>query len=85
MTMKPLDIPKMTGLYQNEKYLGKESEQMNTTNKTVAISNVQQLNSKIIDSIIDILANNNLSIADAKNILHATSKKLSQQKVKSFL
>jgi len=58
---------------------------MNTTNETVTISNEQQLNSKIIDVIIDILANNNLSIADAKNILYVTSKKLSQQKVKSSL
>ncbi len=58
---------------------------MNTTNETVTISNEQPLNSKIIDLIIDILANNNLSIADAKNILYVTSKKLSQQKVKSSL
>ena len=58
---------------------------MNTTNETVTISNEQPLNSKIIDLIIDILANNNLSIADAKNILYVTTKKLSQQKVKSSL
>lgn len=48
------------------------------------ITKNKQFNSKIIDSIIDILADNNFSIADANNILHAASKKLYQQKVKSL-
>lgn len=55
-------------------------------NKETAIHNEQQLKTKqeIINDIIDILSINNLSIADAKEILYATSKEIYRQTVKSF-
>lgn len=44
----------------------------------------KQFNSKIIDSIIDILADNNLSITDANNILHAASRNYISKKLNLF-
>lgn len=60
---------------------------MDNLKKETAIQNEQQLNGneEIVSSIIDILANNNLSITEAKNILYATSKKICQQLVKASL
>lgn len=60
---------------------------MENMKKETAIQNEQQLNGneEIVSSIIDILANNNLSIAEAKNILYAASKKICQQLVKASL
>lgn len=54
--------------------------------KETAIHNEQQPKSKqeIIDDIIKILVDNNLTIANAKEILYSTSKKLYQQPVKIF-
>ncbi len=54
--------------------------------KETAIQNEQQLKTKqeIIKDIINLLATNNLSIADAKEILYATSKELNRQTVKSL-
>ncbi len=54
--------------------------------KETAIQNERQLKTKqeIVNDIIKILATNNLSIADAKEILYATSKELNRQTVKSF-
>ena len=58
----------------------------NITNKETATQNEQQLKSKqdIIKDIINLLAENNLSIDNAKEILYITSKKLYQQPVKFF-
>lgn len=60
---------------------------MENMKKETAIQDEQQLNGneEIVSSIIDILANNNLSIAEAKNILYAASKKICQQLVKASL
>ena len=60
---------------------------MDNLKKETAIQDEQQLNGneEIVSSIIDILANNNLSIAEAKNILYAASKKICQQLVKASL
>lgn len=51
--------------------------------KETAIHNEQQLKSKqeIIDDIIKILANNNLTIEDSKDILYETYKTICKQKV----
>lgn len=53
--------------------------------KETAIQNEQQLKSKqeIIDEIIKILANNNLTITDSKYILYETTKVICRQKVQS--
>ncbi|EOS26547.1 hypothetical protein C806_01283 [Lachnospiraceae bacterium 3-1] len=58
---------------------------MDNEKKETAIQNGQQLKEKgeIVNSIIDILAKNNLSIAEAKNVLYVASKKICQQIVKS--
>lgn len=58
---------------------------MDNEKKETAIQNGQQLNEKesVVNSIIDILAKNNLSITEAKNILYAASKKMCRQIVKS--
>lgn len=58
---------------------------MNDQNKETAIQNEQQSKTKqeIINDVIDILAANKLTITDAKDILYATSKELSRQKVKA--
>lgn len=48
-----------------------------TIKEETAIPNEQQLT----DNIIRILAKNNLSISEAKEILNITSKKLDEQKV----
>lgn len=54
---------------------------MENEKKETAIQNEQQLNKNevVVNSIIDILAKNNLSIAEAKNVLYITSKKICQQ------
>lgn len=59
---------------------------MGNGKKETAIPNGQQLKEKegIVNSIIDILAKNNLSITEAKNVLYVASKKICQQIVKSF-
>lgn len=56
---------------------------MNELQKETAIQNEQQSksNKEIIDSIIEILANNNYTITEAREILHITSKKLGNQTV----
>lgn len=57
---------------------------MNTQNKESATQNEQQqINTKqeIINDIIKILAENNLTIADSKDILHETSKEICNQTV----
>lgn len=56
---------------------------MENKEKETAIQNGQQLKSKqeIIDNIIKILASNNLTITDSKDILHETSKVICKQKV----
>ena len=53
--------------------------------KETAIQNEQQLKSKqeIIDEIIKILANNNLTITDSKYIFYETTKVICRQKVQS--
>lgn len=53
--------------------------------KETAIHDEQQSVSKkeIIDTIISILTENNLSITEARDILNITSKKLGQQMVKA--
>lgn len=60
---------------------------MNNQNKETAILSGQQPKSRqeIIDDIIKILADNNLSIIDAKDILNQTSKVICRQVVKSFV
>ena len=57
---------------------------MNIQNKETAIQNEQQSKSKqkIINDIIKILANNNLSITDSKNVLYETSKVICSQIVR---
>lgn len=51
--------------------------------KNTAIQNEQQYSKKeIIDDIIKILADNNLSITEARQILNIASKKLGQQAVR---
>lgn len=57
----------------------------NLNNKETAIQNEQQLKTKqeIIDDIINVLADNNLTITDAKEILYETSKVICKQTVKS--
>lgn len=57
--------------------------QNNTDNKT-ATQNEQQLKTKIIDSVIAILAENDLSISESREVLHMISKKLELQKVTTF-
>ena len=59
---------------------------MDNEKKETAIQNEQQLNEReeIVNSIINILAKNNLSITEAKNVLYVVSKKICQQIVKSF-
>lgn len=53
---------------------------MDNEKKETAIQNGQQNEKEVVvNSIIDILAKNNLSIAEAKNILYITSKKICQQ------
>lgn len=64
----------------------KESDEnitMNTQNKEPATQNEQQIKTKqeIINDIIKILAENNLTIADSKDILHETSKEICNQTV----
>lgn len=60
---------------------------MNNQNKETAILSGQQPKSRqeIIDDIIKVLADNNLSIIDAKDILNQTSKVICRQVVKSFV
>ena len=52
--------------------------------KETDIQNEHQSNwkRKIVDEIINILADNNLSIVESRDILYIVSKKLGQQKVK---
>lgn len=57
---------------------------MNIQNKETATQNEQQLKTKIIDSIITVLAENNLSISESKEILYMVSKRLEFQKVTTF-
>lgn len=59
---------------------------MDIQNQETAIQNEQQLKSRqeIVNDIIGILADNNLSIIDAKEILYETSKMVCRQPVKSF-
>lgn len=58
----------------------------NEIQKETAIQNEQQLKSKkdIVDNIINVLANNNLSIIEAKEILRTVSHKLGEQKVENI-
>lgn len=62
----------------------KEIQNMNEIQKETAIQNEQQFKTKqeIIKDIIKILADNNLSIADSKDILYETSKSICRQIVK---
>lgn len=57
---------------------------MSELQKETAIQDEQQFKSKkeVIDNIIEILANNNYTITEAKNILHMTLKKLGEQIVR---
>lgn len=57
---------------------------MNEIQKETAIRNEEQPKTKeaIINDIIKILADNNLSIMDSRDILHATSKTICKQTVK---
>lgn len=57
---------------------------MDIQTKETAIQNEQQLKTKIIDSVIAILAENNLSISESKEVLHMVSKRLELQKVTTF-
>lgn len=59
--------------------------QNNINNKT-AIHNEQQLKTKqnIINDIIKILADNNLTIADSKDILYETTKMIYKQVISTF-
>lgn len=57
----------------------------NNNNKETATQNEQQLKTKIIDSVIAILAENNLSISESKEVLYMASKRLELQKVTTFL
>lgn len=57
---------------------------MGNGKKETAIHIEQQLKEEIVNSVIDILAKNNLSITEAKNVLYVASKKICQQIVKSF-
>ena len=56
----------------------------NNTNSKTATQNEQQSKSrqKIIDDIINILATNNLTIIDSKDILYETSKTICRQIVR---
>lgn len=58
---------------------------MDNQNEKTAISNEQQLSQKqkIVNEVIKILADNKLTIAEAKDILYATSKELCEQTVKA--
>lgn len=57
---------------------------MDIQNKETAIHNKQQSKSKqeIINDIIKILADNNLTITDSKDILYETSKAICRQIVR---
>lgn len=57
---------------------------MNELQKETAIQNEQQQksNKEIVDNIIKILAENNLTITDAREILQITSKRLGKQTVR---
>lgn len=59
---------------------------INTLTQETAIQAEQRLDLKqeIINDIINILAKNQLSIAEAKDVLYATSKEICKQTVKSF-
>lgn len=56
---------------------------MNGQNKETAVPNKQQLKTKqkIVNDIIRLLAKNNLTIIDSKEILYETSKAIFKQKV----
>lgn len=71
----------------DKKFMKGRDTNMENEEKETAIWEGKQLCEKdeIIKSMIDILAKNNLSIIEAKNILYATSKKICQQKVKASL
>lgn len=62
----------------------KGNQNMNTTQKETAIHSEQQQKTKqeIVNDIINILAGNNLTITDAKDILYTTSKAICRQKVR---
>lgn len=57
---------------------------MNELQKETAIQNEQQQksNEEIVDKIIALLADNNLTITDAREILQIASKKLGKQIVR---
>lgn len=55
----------------------------NNTEKTATKDEQQpKMKQEIANDIINILADNNLTIADAKDILYATSKTICRQKVR---
>jgi len=58
---------------------------MNIQNEETATQNEQQLKTKIIDNIISILSENDLSISESKEILYMVTKRLESQKVTTFL
>lgn len=64
--------------------LQKGNINMDIQNKETAIHNKQQSKSKqeIINDIIKILADNNLTITDSKDILYETSKAICRQIVR---
>lgn len=57
---------------------------MNIQNEETATQNEQQLKTKIIDNIISILSENDLSISESKEILYMVTKRLESQKVITF-
>ena len=57
---------------------------MNIQNEETATQNEQQLKTKIIDNIISILSENDLSISESKEILYMVTKRLESQKVTTF-
>lgn len=64
-------------------YIRKRVTIMNNPKKEAVTQSERQLNQnqKIINDIITILVNNNLSISNAKEILRITMKKLDEQKI----
>lgn len=57
---------------------------MNIQNEETATQNKQQLKTKIIDNIISILSENDLSISESKEILYMVTKRIESQKVTTF-
>lgn len=52
--------------------------------QNTAIQNEQQFKEEIVDEIIKIIADKNLTIEEANKVLYATSKKINQQIVQDI-